>query len=178
VIRLLRAADRVAVPWKNGGGITREVTVWPAGSSFDTFDWRVSIAQVREAGPFSRFENIDRTMAILQGRLALRFADRTVELDANGEPFSFAGDVSCDGLPVDGPVTDLNVMVRRGRAVARVGRFATVDDAAAPRTLVLATALTRVRLADEEQVLGPLDAALVSASRFTAEGEGFVIAFR
>jgi environmental stress-induced protein Ves len=178
VIRVLRAADRVAVPWKNGGGITREVAIWPPDAGFDTFDWRVSIAQVHEAGPFSRFENIDRTMAILQGRLALHFPGYSVELDANSEPFSFAGDAACDGLPLEGPVTDLKVMVRRGSAVARIGRFATVDHAAAPQALVLATALTHIRLADKEHVLGPLDAALISASRFTAEGQGFVIAFR
>ena len=177
MIRVLRAADRLTVPWKNAGGITREVAVWPPGAGFDAFDWRVSIAEVHEAGPFSRFENIDRTMAILRGRLVLRFPGRTVELDASSEPFSFAGDVACDGLPVHGPVTDLNVMVRRGRALARVGRFATTDHAAAPQTLVLATAVTRIRIAGAEHVLGPLDAALISASQFTTEGEGFAIAF-
>ncbi len=162
MIAILRAADRVATPWKNGGGVTREVAIWPLASNFDNFDWRVSIAEVREAGPFSRFKNVDRTMAILQGRLALHFPGQTVELGTNSEPFSFAGEVSCDSLPIDGPVTDLNVMVRRSRVVARIARFAAGDHAAAPQALVLATALTRVRLADEEQVLGPLDAVLIS----------------
>ena len=32
-MRLLRAADRTAVPWKNGGGVTRDVIVWPAGAT-------------------------------------------------------------------------------------------------------------------------------------------------
>jgi uncharacterized protein len=178
VIAILRAADRVATPWKNGGGVTREVAIWPPASNFDNFDWRVSIAEVREPGPFSRFESIDRTMAILRGRLALHFPGQTVELDANSEPFSFAGDVSCDGQPIDGPVTDLNVMVRRGRTAARSLRFATIEHVAAPQALVFATALTRLRLADEERDLSPLDAALISGEPFAAEGEGFVITFR
>jgi environmental stress-induced protein Ves len=172
---ILRAADRPAVPWKNGGGTTREVAVWPPGAGFDTFDWRVSIAEVTSAGPFSIFGGIDRTMAILRGRLALRFAGRTVELDASSEPLSFAGDVACDGLPLDGPVTDLNVMVRRGRATACVARFADLDRAGASQALIVATAPTRIRLADGEYVLGPLDAALTS--QFRAEGEGYAIAF-
>jgi environmental stress-induced protein Ves len=172
---ILRAADRVAVPWKNGGGITREVAVWPPGAGFDTFDWRVSIAEVREAGPFSTFDGIDRTMAILVGRLTLRFADRTVALDAASAPFAFPGDVACDGVPVGGHVTDLNVMTRRGRATARVARFAGLDRTGVSRCLIVATAPTRIRCSNGEHLLGPLDAAL--ASQFTAEGEGYAIAF-
>jgi hypothetical protein len=175
VITILRAAERVPVPWKNGGGITREVAVWPPDAGFDIFDWRVSIAEVREAGPFSRFENIDRTMAILAGRLTLRLAGQTVELDADSAPFAFAGDVACDGVPVGGAVTDLNVMTRRGRATARVARFTATDVSTASQMLIVATAFTRIRCAGEERTLGPLDAAL--ASRFTVEGAGFAIAF-
>jgi environmental stress-induced protein Ves len=177
VIALLPAADRVAVPWKNGGGVTREVAVWPPGAGFDDFDWRVSIAEVSVAGPFSTFAGIDRTMAILAGRLELRFADGCVELDPASAPFAFAGDVACDGRPLDGPVTDLNVMTRRGRAVARVERFATPDYAGAQHALVMATAATRVRLGAGEHTLAPRDAALMSGARFVASGEGFVVTF-
>ena len=52
MISVLRAADRIATPWKNGGGITREVAIWPPGSDFENFDWRVSIAEVCEAALF------------------------------------------------------------------------------------------------------------------------------
>ncbi|MFN9927385.1 MAG: HutD family protein, partial [Phenylobacterium sp.] len=59
---LLRAADRLAVPWKNGGGITRELAVWPPGASFDDFVWRVSMAEVHQDGPFSSFPGVDRIL--------------------------------------------------------------------------------------------------------------------
>jgi environmental stress-induced protein Ves len=178
VIRVLRAADRVATPWKNGGGITREVAIWPPGSKFDDFDWRVSIAEVREAGPFSTFERIDRTMAILNGRLELRLSDRTIALDPSSDPVLFAGDVPCEGIPAGGPVTDLNVMVRRSRATARVARFRSViEAAAAPRTVLMATARTAIRLGNEEHVLDVLDAALIADTHFGATGEGYAIAF-
>lgn len=178
MIRVLRAADRVATPWKNGGGITREVAIWPPGSKFDDFDWRISMADVRESGPFSAFEGIDRIMAILSGRLELRLPDRTVALDPASEPFAFAGDVACEGIPLDGPVTDLNVMVRRGRAAARVTRFkGAIEIVAEPHAVVMATTRTTLRLGEEEYVLDALDAALIVDARFNASGEGYAIAF-
>jgi hypothetical protein len=45
--------DLPATPWKNGGGLTREVLWQPAGASLDDFDWRVSVAQIDSDGPFS-----------------------------------------------------------------------------------------------------------------------------
>lgn len=178
MIALLRAADRVAAPWKNGGGITREVAIWPPGSKFDDFDWRISIAEVREPGPFSAFDGIDRIMAILSGRLELRLPNGAVALDPASEPFAFAGDVPCEGIPLGGPVTDLNVMVRRGRATARITRFQSVTEAvAAPRVVLVATARTTVQRDGEEYVLDVLDAALIADVPFSATGEGYAVAF-
>jgi len=177
VIAILRAADRIATPWKNGGGITREVAVWPPNSNFDDFDWRISIAEVREAGPFSTFEGIDRTMAILSGRLELRFPERTITLDPRCEPLAFAGDMSCEGIPLDGPVTDLNVMVRRGRIAARVKRFRGETEMAEPRAALVATARATLRPGSDEYVLDILDAALISDAHFSATGEGYAITF-
>lgn len=61
--RILRAAERPALPWKNGGGVTREVVAHPPGSDLGHFDWRVSIAEIHNAGPFSRFPGIERRNA-------------------------------------------------------------------------------------------------------------------
>ncbi len=178
MIRVLRAADRVATPWKNGGGITREIAIWPAGSKFDDFDWRISMAEVREPGPFSVFEGIDRTMAILSGQLELRLPDRTVALDPATEPFAFAGDVACEGTPLGGLVTDLNVMVRRGRAASRVTRLkGATEIVAEPHAVVMATTRTTLRLGKEEYVLDAFDAALIADTRFSVAGEGYAIAF-
>ena len=40
-----------ASPWKNGGGVTREVAKSPSQAPF----WRLSIANVDQEGPFSSF---------------------------------------------------------------------------------------------------------------------------
>ena len=71
---ILRARERIAVPWKNGGGLTREVAVHPKGSGFEGFDWRVSIAEVHAAGAFSCFAGIERHMARFTNRCGLRLA--------------------------------------------------------------------------------------------------------
>ena len=174
-MKILRAADRVAMPWKNGGGVTREVAVWPAGADLDTFDWRVSIAEVTSAGPFSHFARIDRTLAILEGRIALAFADRTVELDAQSPPLAFPGELSCSGTPIGGAVTDLNVMTRRGRCTARVER-ANGGSWAGGRTLIVAPAATAIRIGAATQSLGRHDALMTHGDvSFSADGMAFVI---
>lgn len=119
-MRLLRASERVAVPWKNDGGITREVMVCPDGAGMGDFDWRISMAEVTQAGPFSCFDGIDRSLSVLSGRLRLGFADRYVTL-AEGETLAFGGEMKVMGTPL-APVIDLNVMTRRGRYVAQIVR--------------------------------------------------------
>lgn len=118
---LLRAADRRAVPWKDGGGITREIAVHPPGAGMDDFEWRVSIADVDATGPFSRFENVDRILTLLEGRLQLDFAEATPKiLLGPGDRHCFAGDAAVTGTPMGGPLRDLNIMVRRGLWSAKI----------------------------------------------------------
>jgi environmental stress-induced protein Ves len=178
VISILSAADRIAMPWKNGGGITREVAVWPPGVGFDNFDWRVSIAEIRETGPFSRFENIDRTLTILRGRVRLTFENRAVELGPDSAPFAFPGEASCLGAPVDGSVTDLNVMTRRGRCTAYVTLVANeTHHATAKITLLMARNETMVRCAGQEFPLQPYDALLTDQNcALMLAGKAVVIA--
>jgi environmental stress-induced protein Ves len=123
-MRLLRAADYRRMPWKNGGGETIEMMVSPADASFETFDWRISMAHVDAPGAFSLFPNIDRTLSVIAGAgLSLRFAAGDVtSLDRRSMPFSFAGDIAVDSALIDGPIDDLNVMTRRDRCRHRVTR--------------------------------------------------------
>jgi environmental stress-induced protein Ves len=162
VALILRARERVAVPWKNGGGVTRTVAVHPPGSDLETFDWRVSIAEVRSSGPFSVFSGVERHMAVLSGRLSLSIDGGAPHiLTADSAPLSFAGDVPAHGVPLAGAVTDLNVMTRRGRCSAQLRRWAA--GAAAPlspyATLVLALGPLTVHTATGELQLEELDAA-------------------
>lgn len=109
------------MPWKNGGGVTLEIAIEPAGSGLEDFDWRISSAHVEAAGPFSSFSGIDRSLALLGGeRMTIALAGRRTELVRGGPPLSFAGDVPVHAeLPV-GAVADFNVMTRRGRWTHRL----------------------------------------------------------
>jgi uncharacterized protein len=161
---MLPAADRRTVPWKNGGGLTREIAAHPPGSDLDSFDWRLSIAEVRTAGAFSSFPGIDRHMALLAGRLSLSIAAAApVVLSAESAPLSFAGDVAVHAEPLAGTVTDLNLMVRRERARGRLVRCvvagsqrlalsATSTVVIALTELTVSTAAGRARLAAQDAV--------------------------
>jgi environmental stress-induced protein Ves len=124
-LRVLRAADRQPVPWKNGGGVTTEVAVHPPGSGFDDFDWRISLANVDADGPFSMFPGVDRNLTLLEGRVRLSIDGRVpVDLTASSPPFAFPGDVPVSATLLAGPALDLNVMVRRGRLSCEVSPLA------------------------------------------------------
>lgn len=112
-----------AMPWKNGGGSTREVACWPKDAGLHDFDWRVSIARIEADGPFSRFEGIDRSITLLDGPgVHLHAQDGSVDhrLDTHCTPFAFAGEAAIDARLLGGPSDDFNVMTRRGRACAQV----------------------------------------------------------
>jgi environmental stress-induced protein Ves len=124
-MRLLPANEYRRMPWKNGGGETLEVAIGPTGAPLDRFDWRVSLAKVAVDGPFSRFPGIDRTLSIVQGsglRLVVG-ARHPITLTAGSAPFAFPGDAAAEATLIDGPVTDLNVMTRRGAFRHRVERL-------------------------------------------------------
>jgi environmental stress-induced protein Ves len=143
-IRLLRAAERIATPWKNGGGVTREIAASPPGAGIDAFDWRVSIAEVSAGGPFSTFSGVDRFLTVIEGSgIRLEVAGmEPVSLDTASPPYAFSGDAACGAELTGGPIRDLNVMVRRGVYRAGVRRLLVSDetavDAVADQTLVVA----------------------------------------
>jgi uncharacterized protein len=165
---VLRAAQRAAVPWKNGGGLTREVAVHPAASDFASFDWRVSIAEIAVAGPFSVFPDIDRRMVVLSGRLTLAIdGSAPLTLTAESPAVTFAGDVAAFAEPHGGPVVDLNVMTRRGRCTADLRRLEVRSPTrleTEPVATRLLVALTSQRLlcAGRPQPLERLDALVIA----------------
>ena len=130
------------MPWKNGGGTTQEIACWPPAASLADFGWRVSIATIAAAGPFSVFEGVDRLIMLLDGEgVHLRSRDGRVDhrLDAPHRPFAFAGEAEIDCAPQGAASSDFNVMTRRGqwRAELRVLDGETVL-APAPHGVLLA----------------------------------------
>lgn len=130
-LTLIRGAELVAVPWKNGGGLTREVAAFPSsggaqGATSADFVWRVSVAEVAQAGPFSRFDGVDRTLVLLSG--AGMLLDEigeagVVSTQVLRQPLDMArfdGETRIDARLVDGATRDFNLMVRRDVALGEV----------------------------------------------------------
>lgn len=160
-LKVLRAAQRQAVPWKNGGGFTREVAVSPTGATSLEFDWRVSIAEIAVAGPFSVFADIDRRMAVLEGRLSLKIdAQPAVIVSPDSAPVAFPGEAPVFATPLGATVTDLNVMTRRGRCVANLTRHAAgvVLEPRSGTTLLIARSALKISAAGQGAELALLDA--------------------
>ncbi len=150
------------MPWKNGGGETIEIAVFPEGAGTDAFDWRVSMAAVASDGPFSGFLQIDRTLCLLTGHgICLQIGRMTYTLDAKSPPLAFAGDVATTATLTDGPVTDLNVMTRRGVFKHHVERIAGASDLTfnhrSGTLLILCTAAAAMQTPDRSIALQRLD---------------------
>ncbi|WP_394779992.1 HutD family protein [Undibacterium sp.] len=126
MMRLWNAGDCVSMPWKNGGGTTTELVVWPEGAGLDSFGWRISSAVVSSSGPFSRFDGIDRSLAVLQHGVLSLIVDGGEEFSLTGdsEPFCFRGEQKIDAFCSQGSIADLNVMTRRGVYSHRMLRLA------------------------------------------------------
>lgn len=122
---ILRHDNHKRMPWKNGGGETVEIAVSPDSAGLADFDWRVSMATVAADGPFSVFPSIDRTLSILEGEgMTLVIEGREpVLLTQESDPLPFAADAQTSATLVDGAITDLNVMTRRGRLTHSVRRI-------------------------------------------------------
>jgi uncharacterized protein len=105
--------------WRNQFGWTREIARSPDAGDWD---WRMSIAEIEQDAPFSRFDGIERELVLLSGNgLELHFDDgETRELLPPHSRLRFAGERGVTGALVDGPTQDFNLMWRRDAMQARL----------------------------------------------------------
>jgi uncharacterized protein len=115
-MNILRESSYTCVPWKNRGGVTREILREPAEPG--AFDWRLSLATIDVAGPFSIFAGYHRTLVLVAGAgVELNFAQHgTSRLSTSGQTVEFDGTWPTSCTLLDGPSTDLNLMVATERA--------------------------------------------------------------
>lgn len=133
-----RWLDIAPVLWKNSGGRTRELEVFPAQADFASFIWRASVADVDSDGDFSTFDDIDRTIVLLEGAgFKMHIDDTTYDLRDRFAPFAFDGEAAVS-VRLHGPATrDFNLMVRRSAAAGEITVFTEHDNVALPRDTVL-----------------------------------------
>lgn len=144
----MRFADLPLMRWRNGGGVTRELAVERSGGQ--DFEWRISIADVKVAGPFSPFPGIDRIITLLDGERMDLLIDGVEQVLGLHETLTFDGasQTACT-LPF-GPTRDLNVMTRRGRRSAVV----TIADLSETRSISVAVNEVLVLLNGSANVAG------------------------
>lgn len=135
-VQILGPDDFRAMPWRNGRGMTIEMA--REDDAAGNMLWRISVADVVEAGQFSLFPGVDRILTLIEGP--------GFDLDFSGHgrvqvellnPVVFSGDWTTRAEAVLGPSRDLNVMTTRGRASAavKIRRTAMADLPLADRSL-------------------------------------------
>lgn len=121
-MEIIRYAELKAHPWRNGGGVTRELASHTApvqdasaqGTPGPGWDWRVSIAEMSKAGDFSAFPGMDRVLTVVEGELLLLSVDGAEHPLEKYRPFRFSGDAAASGALPTGDIRDLNVITRSG----------------------------------------------------------------
>jgi hypothetical protein len=111
-----------AQPWKNGGGVTREIARRDDASGLL---WRLSFADVDRDGAFSIFTGAERVLTVVEGAgLRLRHAGGVIDARP-GVPVAFSGETPINGELVSGPVRDFNLIYDPKRVRASVTRMKT-----------------------------------------------------
>jgi uncharacterized protein len=173
--------------WRNGRGWTRESARSPGD---DPWLWRLSIAEIEEDAPFSRFDGVDRELVLLSGNgLVLRFEDDGEHtLFPPRDRLRFAGERAVDGRLVDGPTQDFNLMWRRDAIDARLWHRPLVGPmvmfAAPDQVWSVHLIAGQARFADDSPLttLAAGDTALLvggdARRRFVLDGGGEVLVIR
>ncbi|UWQ79402.1 HutD family protein [Leisingera sp. S132] len=103
------------VPWKNGGGVTRELASQDEGGRMV---WRLSLADITRNGPFSAFPGLARIHCIVEGA-GHTLANETVQMEAWPlDPLCFDGGAALDCQLRDGPCKAFNVIYDPARVKA------------------------------------------------------------
>lgn len=166
---ILRESSYRAVPWKNGGGVTREILRMPPEPT--AFDWRLSLATIASPGPFSVFDGYYRTLVLVQGPgVELDFGQHgRTKLTLAGQMVSFDGAWATSCTLLDGPSTDLNLIVSKERTLAasrcmQLARPEIIQTQQWPQTLVccISGAVRLTNTAGEVQDLSGVDVARCS----------------
>lgn len=116
---IIRADDIAATPWKNGGGLSRDLLFWP---SVDAWQVRVSLADITRDGPFSPYPGVERWFSVVEGDgVELQFADGS-RVQRRGEtPLCFDGAAAPGCRLLAGNTRDLNLMLQGVRGTLQPG---------------------------------------------------------
>ncbi len=116
-MNIIRGSDLVERPWRNGGGITREIAETRRGADLL---WRLSMADVASDGPFSDFSGLMRVLTVIEGGAMELITPQGTIIAAPREPVRFDGGLAVTSKLTDGPLRDLNLMFDPARVAGDV----------------------------------------------------------
>jgi len=106
-MRIFRMTQLKLTPWRNGGGVTREIAAARTG---EDLVWRLSMADVDVDGPFSNFSGLTRILTVIDGDgMDLVSPERTLQANL-GQPVQFDGGLKIDARLRGGPIRDFNLV--------------------------------------------------------------------
>ncbi len=157
MIDIITPAQWQTQRWQNGGGITHQLCRQDDNQGLL---WRLSIAEVAADGPFSRFDNIDRIIMLLEGS-GFRLhgvGDAPQVLDTPLTPFTFAGETPIHCSLISGAVRDFNLMTRRNALtpqlqVLRIGSEAQTVALSAQTLVYVVSGSVDIALGDQRLTL-------------------------
>lgn len=110
--RIFKQSEFQSMPWKNGGGISHEIFRYPE-QTID-WQWRISTAEVSNAGPFSLFPGYQRSLTLLSGKgIKLNLNNQNIDIVPPHGTLNFSGDIPISAELLDGPTTDFNAIWQR-----------------------------------------------------------------
>jgi uncharacterized protein len=119
-VNVVALASVQAQPWRNGGGMTRELLAWPEGAAWQC---RISVADIERDGDFSAFPGVERWFAVIEGAgVELGFEAGPVPLSPKSEPCKFDGTAAPGCRLLAGPTRDLNLMAQQATGHGRMQR--------------------------------------------------------
>lgn len=109
MIELLEIPHYKKMRWKNGEGYTLQIAR-SAGESLDEFEWRISMADVKSAGKFSKFNGMQRFLTVLEGQGISLNIDGELKYLHTLQTVLFSGEsvVHCELLA--GQIRDFNLI--------------------------------------------------------------------
>lgn len=161
----LPASGYTEMPWRNGGGVTREIAIDPAPGAAAPFRWRLSMADLAGPGPFSELPDVDRVLVLLAGDGVTLAIDGAAPVPlGRHEAIRFPADVPTELAMPPGSGRDLNLMWDRTRATGAVELLGAGDHRDVDAPVAFAVALD-----------GPADVAVDGAVHALGEQDGLRI---
>jgi environmental stress-induced protein Ves len=146
------------MPWANGGGTSYEIA--SDRNELGEWTWRLAMAPVNEDGPFSRIECVNRSLAVVDGAGMLLSVDRKKLQCLPMQVVRFRGDAITDATLTDGPILDINLMIRRKEADGEMAIVSEVGAIEVASIVVAVGGSAQVQCGDSTIDLEPHDSIL------------------